>query len=338
MMKTEDYFALGRAHWRRILDAALSRGGDFADLYFEHRVFHLIDIEEDIIKETAEAITLGLGIRVTRCEKTGYAYVNDLTLSKALAAAAAAAAIADGPQKLRIPRLRPVSPKADVYTSQSPLHEVDLKARIALAQEAYAACLHASPRIKKARTIYQDSIQNILIVNAEGLTARDTRPMVKLACVAIAEKGGKRESGYRGGGGRVGLEYFRDTLTPARHRPGSGPRSASPARGRRRPGRRDARRPGARATAASSSTRPSATSSRPISTARRRRSSGTRWARRSAPTWSRSTTTRPSPSFRGSYNVDDEGTPPRKTLLIEKGVVRGLLQDKLSARLMGARR
>jgi TldD protein len=66
MMKKEDYFALGRTHWRRILDAALSRGGDFADLYFEHRVFHLIDIEEDIIKETAEAITLGLGIRVTR--------------------------------------------------------------------------------------------------------------------------------------------------------------------------------------------------------------------------------------------------------------------------------
>jgi len=333
MMKTEDYFALGRPHWRRILDAALSRGGDFADLYFEHRVFHLIDIEEDIIKETAEAITLGLGIRVTRGEKTGYAYVNDLTLSKALAAAAAAAAIADGPQKLRIPRLRLVSPKVEVYTSRSPLHEVDLKARIALAQEAYAACLHASPRIKKARTIYQDSIQNILIVNAEGLTARDARPMVKLACYAVAEHAGRREFGYAGGGGRVGLEYFRDTLTPG----GIGRDAADDALRLLEADEAPAGEMPVVLAPGHSGVLVHEAVGHLLEADFNRKKTSIFWdklGRRVASPLLTIYDDPTIPSFRGSYNLDDEGTPPSKTLLIDRGVVAGFLQDKLSARLM----
>ena len=66
MIAFEDRFGLESQDWRKILAAALSRGGDFADLYFEYRVFNLVNLEEDIVKETAEAVSLGLGIRLNQ--------------------------------------------------------------------------------------------------------------------------------------------------------------------------------------------------------------------------------------------------------------------------------
>ena len=97
MIEFEPRFGLEPADWRKILRAALSRGGDFADLYFEYRIFNLVNLEEDIVKETAEAVSLGLGIRVNAGEKTGFAYVNELAMDNILSAARSAAAVASGP-------------------------------------------------------------------------------------------------------------------------------------------------------------------------------------------------------------------------------------------------
>ncbi len=242
-----DHFGLSAADLRAVLGVALSSGGDFAEIFMEHRSYDLINMEEDIIKETAEAVSLGLGIRVIRGDRTGFGYTNDLSLEKVKKTALTAAAIARGqagpapPPPLR-DRTRTGGPSR--YVVRRPASEAPLRGKIKLVREAYAAAQGYDPRIVKVKAYYSDSLTHICVANSEGLLVRDTRPMIKLICVAISEKDGKRESGYWGGGGRVGMEYFRDTLTPREIGEEAAREAVAPARGRRRPGRRDAHRPG----------------------------------------------------------------------------------------------
>jgi Predicted Zn-dependent proteases and their inactivated homologs len=90
----EDRFHLGPSDFTDVLETALSRGGDFAELFFEYRLRHSILIEEQIIKETAESVGLGLGIRVWSGDQTGFGYTNDLSPERMKKAARSAAAIA----------------------------------------------------------------------------------------------------------------------------------------------------------------------------------------------------------------------------------------------------
>jgi TldD protein len=333
MIESQPRFKLERSDWRKILEAALSRGGDFADLYFEYRVFNVVNLEEDIVKESAEAVSLGLGIRVNSGEKTGFAYVNEMAMDKILGAARSAAAIASGPGSTKIPRLRTVRARHDVYAAATPLHTLSLEARIALAQEAYTACRRHSPRIKKAKVLYQDSIQYVSIINSEGLVAHDVRPMAKLACYAVAEKDGRRESGYSGGGGRVGLEYFRDVLTPER----IGREAAEEALRLLDAAEAPAGEMPVVLAPGHSGVLVHEAVGHLLEADFNRKKTSIFWNKLGQRVGSPLLTIYDDPTipaFRGSYNIDDEGTPASKTLLIDRGVVSGLLQDRLSARLM----
>jgi len=330
-----DHFGLSAAELRLILGDALSSGGEFAEIFMERRAYDFIHMEEDIIKETAEAVSLGLGVRVLRGDRTGYGYTNDLSMDKirktALTAAAIARGKAGGPPP---PPLRDRTRAASRYVVRRPVHEASLDRKIVLVREAYDAAKARDPRIAKVKVHYSDSLSHISVANSEGLLVRDTRPMVKLVCVAISEKEGKRESGYYGGGGRVGLEYFREVLTP------------------RAIGEEAAREALILLEAADAPA-----GEMPIVLAPghsgvliheavghlleadfNRKRTSIFWNKMGKRVGSPLVTIYDDPtipSFRGSYNVDDEGTPPRQTLLIERGVVRGLLQDRLSSRLMG---
>ncbi len=333
MIDFEDHFGLSRTNCRNILGTALSRGGDFAEIYLEYRIFSFINMEEDIVKETAESIGLGLGVRVLSGEKTGYGYTNDLALNKIREAALAAASIADSGTAGPVPRFKAVTARTDFYPVVSPLHRLDLKKKITLVKQAYAACQNRDPRIKKVKVLFQDHVQYIAIINSEGLEARDARPQAKLSCYAVAEEKKRREFGYSGGGGRVGLEYFETVLIP------------------RQVGRE----------AADDALRlleaiPAPAGEMPVVLAPghagvlvheavghlleadfNRKKTSIFWDKLGKRVGSALLTIFDDPtipSFRGSYNIDDEGTVPGKTLLIERGTVAGLLQDRLSARLM----
>jgi len=336
MSAPETRFGLDASDCRKILRVALARGGDYADLYFEYRVFNFINLEEDIVKETAESVSLGLGIRVNSGEQTGFAYVNELTMPNILEAAGTAAAIASQAGRTTIPRFRTVRPRRRVYGAASPAHRAGLEARIALAQEAYTACRRRSPRVDKTKVIYQDSIQYVSIITSEGLMAGDVRPMVKLACFAVAEKSGRRESGYAGGGGRVGLEYFRDVLTPE----AIGREAADEALGLLEAAEAPAGEMPVVLAPGHSGVLVHEAVGHLLEADFNRKKTSIFWDKLGRSVGSPLLTIYDDPTipgFRGSYAVDDEGTPSSKTLLIERGVVRGLLQDRLSARLMGLR-
>ncbi len=329
-----DHFGLPAADLRAVLGIALSSGGDFAEIFMEHRSYDFINMEEDIIKETAEAVSLGMGIRVIRGDRTGFGYTNDLSLDKVKKTAQTAAAIARGKAgQGPPPPLRDRTRAASRYIVRRPVHTASLREKMKLVREAYAAAKAYDPRIAKVKAHHSDSLVHMCVANSEGLLVRDTQPMVKLVCVAISEKDGKRESGYWGGGGRVGLEYFRDVLTP-----------------------REIGEEAAREAVLLLEAVDAPAGEMPIVLAPghsgvliheavghlleadfNRKKTSIFWNKMGKRVGSDLVTIYDDPtipSSRGSYNIDDEGTPPRKTLLIEKGVVRGLLQDKLSSRLM----
>ena len=329
-----DPFSLDPSDLTKVLDLALSSGGDFAEIFMEHRTYDFVNMEEDIIKETAESVSLGLGIRVLSGDKTGYGYTNDLALDKVRQAARTAAAIASGKAKTHPARLREKRLSKNVYRGSAPADKAGLRKKIALVREAYGAAQGFDRRVVKVKAYFQDSLSHIAVLNSEGLLVRDARPMVKLICVAISEKDGKREFGFWGGGGRVGLEYFRDVLTP----PAIGEQAAresvllleavdAPA----------GEMPIVLAPGHSGVLIHEAVGHLLEADFNRKKTS-VFWNKLGKKVGSELVTIYDDPTipaFRGSYNVDDEGTVPRKTLLIEKGVIRGFLQDRLSAGLMG---
>ncbi len=329
-----DPFGLSPADLRAALALALSNGGDFAEVFMERRTYDFVTMEEDIVKESAEAVSLGLGIRVLAGDKTGFAYTNDLAFDKVRQAAGTAAAIASGRAKGPLPRvLREKTPAKSVYRAASPADRAGLKVKIGLVRQAYEAARGFDRRIVKVKASFQNSLQQVCVANSDGLLVRDTRPMVKLVCTAISEKGGLRESGYWGGGGRVGLECFQGELAP------------------RRIGEQAAREALILLEAADAPAGEMPIVLSPghsgvliheavghlVEADFNRRKTSVFWNKSGRRVGSELVTIYDDPTipgFRGSYSVDDEGTTPRKTLLIEKGVVRGFLQDRLSAKLM----
>jgi len=328
-----DHFGLSAEDLRATLVFALSKGGDFAEVFLEYGASDYILMEDDIVKETAESVGIGCGIRVLTGEQTGFGYTNDLSLEKVQKAALTAAAIAKGRYRSAARPLRERALRGDVARVIRPAHTAGMAKKIGLVRDAYDAARHFDPRIVKVKASLRNSVQFIAIANSEGLLVRDVRPMVRLTCVAIAEKDGRRESGYWGGGGRTGLEYFRDVLTPGR----IGAEAAAAAvllLG---------------ATDAPAGEMPIVLSpghsgvliheavGHLLEADFNRKKTSVFWNKMGKKVGTDQVTIHDDPTIpasRGSYNVDDEGTVPRRTLLIEKGVVAGLLQDRLSARLM----
>src|SRR5665647_476476 len=189
-----DHFGLSAADLREVLGVALSSGGEFAEIFMEHRTYDFINMEEDIIKETAEAVSLGMGIRVLRGDRTGFGYTNDFSMDKVKKTAQTAAAIARGKAALPLPPpLHDRTRSTSRYIVRRPVHEASLREKIKLVREAYDTAKSQDPRIVKVKAHYSDSLVHVCIANSEGLLVRDTRPMVKLVCAAISEDGGADE-------------------------------------------------------------------------------------------------------------------------------------------------
>jgi TldD protein len=210
----EHGFGVSAGDMKKILGVALSKGGKFAELFFEYRISNSLRMEEDIIKDSSRSISLGMGVRVVAGEQTGYGYTNDLTLEKMKKTALTAAAIAAGRPFAGSADLRETKPSLDVYDRTEPVESLALQAKIALVKDAYDAALRYDPRIRKVQSSLADEIQFVTIANSEGLLVSDARPQVRLSVRATAEEGGKRNTGSGNSGGRVGLSHFRNVMTP----------------------------------------------------------------------------------------------------------------------------
>jgi TldD protein len=318
------------------LNEALSRGGDYADLYFEYRINHSIVLEEQIIKSATKGVNLGVGVRVISGEKTGYAYSDDLNRENILKAARTAAFIANSSSAggtLQVPTA--LNPERNLYSIPLFPTELEIAQKIALLRQADEAARAYDPRIKQVQASYVDETKHVLVVTSDNRAASDVQPMVRLNVMCIAEEDGKRQSGYQGGGGRRALDVFTGDLDPRALAHESARQAILQLRAI------DA--PAGSMEVVLGPGWPGILLHEAIGHGleadfNRKKTSafaglvGKKVASELCTVVDDGTI----PFRRGSLNVDDEGNPTHNTVLIEKGVLQGYLQDRLSATLMGA--
>ena len=317
----------------RCLGEALSAGGDYADLYFESVTSTSLGVDEQIVKSASTGTSAGCGIRVLSGERTGYAYTDNLSADRLLHAARTAALIASGPAKQPIQGFTETA-GADLYPVPLGGFDLDLAARLELILRADRAARAYDNRIVQVRAGYSEELRRILIAGSDGAFASDTQPLCRLNVFVIAKDGATTTKGSAGGGGRAGLEQFVDSKSPehlaqeaargAVLQLGAVPAPAGEMQVVLGPGwpgvllheavghglEADFNRKG---TSAFTGLIGRSVASSKVTVV----DNGTMAGRR------------------GSLNVDDEGSPTQETVLIEGGILKGYLTDKLSARLTG---
>jgi TldD protein len=337
MSFTQSFFAtrfgIAEHDLESYLSEALSAGGDYADLYFEYIATRSIGIDEQIVKSATEGVSMGMGVRVIAGERTGYAYSDDLSPEKIRKAARVAALIAKGPATV-VKSGFEVSPQHNLYPMIHAPNEMGLEERVDLVKRADVAARAYDSRVFQVQATYADSLRNVLIATSDGRLSFDRQPMARMSVMVLARQGeGTPQHGHSGGGGRVTLDFFLNEKMPeyfareaARQAMVQLEAVDAPAGempvvlGPGWPGillheavghglEADFNRKGTSAF----SGRVGQQVASPLCTVIDDGTIGSR---------------------RGSLNVDDEGMPTQKNVLIENGVLRGYLQDKLSSRLM----
>jgi TldD protein len=333
----ETKFGLNDALMERCLGEALSAGGEYAELYFESVSSTSLGVDESLVKSAAQGVSAGCGIRVLAGERTGYAYTDELSADRLMRAARTAALIASGPAKQSVVGLQSSMAEATrpkLYPAPAAEMDVDLSEKLALVMRADAAARAADPRITEVRASYGDEVRRILIAASDGTHTSDIQPLMHLIVFVLAKDGDKTVRGTASGGGRVDLSYFADVRTPEYFANEAVRQAllqlvavAAPAGdmevvlGPGSPGVLLHEAVGHGLEADFNRKKTSAFSGM----------IGQRGAGDKVTVVDSGTIT----SSRGSIHVDDEGAPSQENVLIEKGMLRGYMNDKLSARLMG---
>ena len=316
----------------RCLGEALSAGGDFADLYFEAVTSTSLGMDEGIVKTASQGVSVGCGVRVLSGERTGFAYTDDLSPERLLKAARTAALIASGPQTTRVagfqetrtPQLYPIAGSSDA----------EISAKLELIARADRAARAFDPRIVQVRAGLSDELRRILVAASDGTFASDTQPLARLNVAVIAKDEHNTARGSSGGGGRVTLDFFSGSKSPE-HFATEAARTAVLQLGA-------VAAPAGEMEVVLGPGWPGVLLHEAVGHGleadfNRKKTSafagliGQQVASSKVTVVDNGTM----PGRRGSLNVDDEGNPTQETVLIENGILRGYLSDKLSAKLTG---
>lgn len=331
-----DNFNITVADIEKLLAVALSRGGDYADLYFEYAVLSNLSLEEQLIKSANRAITQGVGVRVIAGERTGYAYCDEINPEAIRTAALTAAHIAHNMSEVAPVKVTAKDAQHNLYSVATPASEAALENKIEMLTRADRIARAHDPRIREVQASLVDEYKVILIATSEGLLIGDVQPLVRMNVSCIADDDGNLQVGRTGGGGRAGLDVFVDQRSPEQFATAAARQAIvqleatdAPAGamevvlGPGWPGillheavghglESDFNRKGTSAFSGMIGQKVASELCTIVD-------DGTIDGRR------------------GSLNIDDEGQATSRTVLIENGILRGYLQDHLSAKLTQAR-
>jgi TldD protein len=324
----------------RLLAAALGSGGDYADLYFEHRSGADFVLEDGRVRTVGRGVSLGLGVRVLRGDATGYAYTEELAEDRMLEAARTAGQIASSGAAPGPIAVRPIA-LADRYPVTEPSLDRPGVDKVALLRRADAAARAYDPRIVRVEASLAEEWREVLVVTSDGYFARDQQPMIRFGVGAVAEEAGaagtQRQSGRSGGAGRFGMEFFA--------RPGQSPEEHGREAARLAIGMLHAEEAPAGpmevvlGAGESGILLHEAVGHGLEADFNRKRTSnysdqiGKPVASALCTVVDDGTIT----SARGTINVDDEGNEGQRNVLIENGTLVGYMQDRISAKHFGTR-
>ena len=325
---------LTEAHLNQVMHKLTNIGGnDFADMYFQYAKHESWSLDEGKVKTGSFNIDQGVGLRSVSGEKTAFAYSEDLNASAILTAADVVGAIGRQGHNAQQQRTWKQQNIHSLYSELDPVASMDDRTKVAILEQADKAARDKDSRVKEVMASLSGVYEVVLIVTSDGRQIPDVRPLVRLNVSVIVEENGKRERGSMGGGGRYSFDYFdADTITHYAH---EAVRQAlvsltaidSPAGtmevvlGAGWPGillheavghglEGDFNRKGT-----------SAFSGR----------IGEKVASELCTVVDDGTIA----DRRGSLSVDDEGNQTQNTVLIEKGILKGYMQDEHNSRLMG---
>jgi TldD protein len=327
-----DPYALDLPVIADVFGRLLTHQVDYADLYFQYTRAESWGLEEGMVKSGSFHIDQGVGVRAISGEKTAFAYSDDISLEALNQAADTTRAIARSGGQGRV-RALVKSGGPGLYAPVDPIQSLQDADKVALLERLETYARARDPRITQVMAHLAAEYDVVLVARQDGVLAADVRPLVRVSIQVIAEQGGRREQGSAGGGGRFDYGYFSDAvlrgyadeavkqaLTNLEARPA--PAGAmTVVLGPGWPGvllheaighglEGDFNRKGSSAFSGRVGERVAAPGVTVVD-------DGT------------------IPKRRGSLNVDDEGNPTRRTVLIEDGILKGYMQDSLNARLMG---
>jgi TldD protein len=306
---------------------------DYADLYFQYTRSEGWSLDEGIVKSGSFSIDQGVGVRAISGEKTAFAYSDEIGFDALLSAARATRTIArSGAGRVKVAASMRPAPGRVLYGAADPIASLDATAKVDLLHKVERLARARDPRIVQVMAGLAAEWDVVLVARSDGVIAADVRPLVRLSVTVIAERDGRREQGTGGGGGRFDFAYFTDAVIEryvddavhaalvnleARPAPAG---VMSVVLGPGWPGvllheaighglEGDFNRKGSSAFAGRL---------------------GERVAARGVTVVDDGTIA----DRRGSLNVDDEGNPTQRNVLIEDGILKGYLQDSLNARLM----
>lgn len=206
----QDTFAIDSAVIGELLGAGLSRGGDYAELYFEYRESGSITFEDQAVKSAGGGIMQGLGVRVIAGDAVGYAYTEDLSREAMRRAAETAAQISTG-TRLVDPIDVSVERQPQYYPILAESIEAASADKLAIIRRADAAARRYHPSISRVDVLIADETKRVLIATSDGRLAGDVQPLIRLNVSCLSEVDGSRQTARGGGGGRFGMEYFERT-------------------------------------------------------------------------------------------------------------------------------
>jgi TldD protein len=324
-----DAFEVTEATVRRVIARALRSGGDYCDLNFERIRTNVLGLEDHAVNRGYTNQDLGVGVRVVRGLETGYAYTESLDESSMLEAAGVAAAVATGGPAGKEPGAFRVEKLPSHYPVKVQWPDVPTGDKVKVLMKLHDLVAKKDGRIKKVNIFYRDEDRQVLVVDSDGRVALDRQPMIVSYVSCLAEDKGRRESNYHALASRSDLSYLGDERL------------------------RLAADEAARKTLVLFESVPGPVGELPVVLApggsgillheaighgmeadfARKKITiyADRIGKRIAPEHVTIVDDGTNPGMRGSINVDDEGNDSERTVLVERGILRTFLHDRISA-------
>jgi TldD protein len=325
----EREFGISNALCQKVLAAALAKGGDFADLFFEHTISNWIILEDGKVSRAFSDVALGVGIRTVKGDQVGYGFTQEFNEKSMLHAAAIAATIASGHRVKPAGKFSWLETK-NYYPLEKLLTAIALEAKLPLVQRINEKCFALSPLVIKVTAQFHDQQKRILVVNSDGVKAEDLQPRDYLTALVVAEKNGRREQSGWNLGGRRDFSYFTqdavdEIAAKAVHDTLLLFDAVQPPAGEM---------PVVFAPGVTAILLHEAIGHGMEADFNRKKTSTycTMIGKKVAEPYVTIIDDGTIPNQLGSINFDDEGTPGQRTVLVENGILKSYMHDKISAR------